>query len=291
MSFVQRNRAAWDRLVRAGSQFAKVATDEQCRDPLQALDGRGWLPTSVRGLDVLCLAAGGGWQSILYAAAGANVTVVDLSPEMLKKDEQEANRRNYKVRVVEASMDNLQMFADECFDIVHQPVSTCYVSDVTAVYREIARVLRDDCLYISQHKQPTSLQVTDRDDRHRYVLGLRYYQDDSLPLVEDESYRESGTVEFLHRWEELVGGLCRSGFVIEDLTEPYRGDPQAPLGSCRHRGLFVDPNLLMISSRFPRIAGENSRKPLWTPPNLSAEDDLWRLRQIAAALVNQCGVR
>jgi len=266
MSFAQRNRAAWDRLVRAGSQFAKVATDEQCRDPLQALDGRGWLPTSVRGLDVLCLAAGGGWQSILYAAAGANVTVVDLSPEMLKKDEQEASRRNYKVRVVEASMDNLQMFADECFDIVHQPVSTCYVPDVTAVYREIARVLRDDGLYISQHKQPTSLQITERDERHRYVLGLRYYQDSSLPLVEDESYRESGTVEFLHRWEELVGGLCRSGFVIEDLTEPYRGDPQAPLGSWRHRGLFVAPYLRMKSRRIPRIAGENSRKPLWTPP-------------------------
>jgi ubiquinone/menaquinone biosynthesis C-methylase UbiE len=266
MSFVQRNRAAWDRLVRDGSQFAKVATDEECRDPLQALDGRGWLPASVRGQEVLCLAAGGGWQSILYAAAGAHVTVVDLSPAMLKKDEQEAKRRNYKIRVVEASMDNLESLADESFDIVHQPVSTCYVPDVTAVYREIARVLRDNGLYISQHKQPTSLQISERDERHRYVLGLRYYQEGSLPQVQDESYRESGTVEFLHRWEELVGGLCRCGFVIEDLTEPYRGDPQAPLGSWRHRGLFVAPYLRMKSRRIPRNAGENSRQQLWTPP-------------------------
>ena len=176
MSFVQRNRAAWDRLVRAGSQFAKVASDEECRDPLKVLDGRGWLPPSVRGLDVLCLAAGGGWQSILYAAAGANVTVVDLSPEMLNKDQQEARRRNYNIRIIEASMDKLDMLVDAGYDIVHQPVSTCYVPDVVPVYQEIARVLRDGGLYISQHKQPTSLQISERDERHPYVLGLRYYQ-------------------------------------------------------------------------------------------------------------------
>ena len=84
------NRAAWDRLAETGSVFAAVATDDECRDPLAVLDGRGWLPATVRGLDVLCLAAAGGWQSILYACAGANVTVVDLSRSMLRLDEREA---------------------------------------------------------------------------------------------------------------------------------------------------------------------------------------------------------
>jgi len=266
MSFVPQNRAAWNRLVESGSQFAKVATDEECREPLKVLDGRGWLPQSVAGLNVLCLAAGGGWQSILYAAAGANVTVVDLSPAMLKKDQEEAARRNYRVTTLEASMHDLSALGDESFDIVHQPVSTCYVSDVTAVYREIARVLREQGLYISQHKQPTSLQVTQRDDRQRYVVGLPYYQEGSLPRVEDTSYREAGTVEYLHRWEELVGGLCRCGFVIEDLTEPYRGDPQAPAGSWRHRGLFVAPYLRIKARRCGRNDALQESPQLWTPP-------------------------
>ena len=138
-----------------------MATDEECRQPLATLDGRGWLPTSVAGMQVLCLAAGGGWQSILYASAGANVTVVDLSTEMLRQDVQEAARRNLSVRAIEASMDDLAMLADESFDIVHQPVSTCYVPDVSAVYCEVARVLRDGGLYISQHKQPVSLQIVE----------------------------------------------------------------------------------------------------------------------------------
>ena len=101
------NRRAWDRLAAGGSQFAKVATDEQCAQPLITLDSRGWLPGSVQGLDVLCLASGGGWQSILYASAGANVTVVDLSPEMLRLDRQEAERRGLDVRIIDASMDDL----------------------------------------------------------------------------------------------------------------------------------------------------------------------------------------
>ena len=72
-SNLRKNAAAWNRLADNGSQFAKVATDEECQNPLQTLDSRGWLPASVDGLDVLCLASGGGWQSILYASAGAGI--------------------------------------------------------------------------------------------------------------------------------------------------------------------------------------------------------------------------
>ena len=109
--------AAYDRMVAAGSVFAKVASDEEVADPLKVLDGRGWLPASVAGLDVLCLAAGGGWQSILYAAAGANVKVVDLSPAMLRLDEREACRRGLPVSLVEGSMDDLTRFEAARFDV------------------------------------------------------------------------------------------------------------------------------------------------------------------------------
>ncbi|HUE16356.1 MAG TPA: class I SAM-dependent methyltransferase [Planctomycetaceae bacterium] len=103
------NRAAWNRMAETGSVFATVATDDECRNPLAALDSRGWLPPTVMGLDVLCLASGGGWQSILYACAGAKVTVVDLSQSMLRLDEREAARRNRTVRTIEGSMHDLSM--------------------------------------------------------------------------------------------------------------------------------------------------------------------------------------
>jgi SAM-dependent methyltransferase len=258
------NRAAWNRLS-DGSEFARVASDEECRDPLGTLDSRGWLPASVAGLDVLCLASGGGWQSILYASAGARVTVVDISPGMLRLDEREASRRRLSVRTVEASMDDLSAFAEATFDIVHHPVSTCYAPRIAAVYREIARVARDGALYISQHKQPTSLQITHRDPRDRYVLGVEYYREGPLPAVTDTSYREPGATEYLHRWEQIVGDLCRAGFVIEDLREPKRADGCAAPGKIGHRGRYVAPYVRIKARRVARAATIESPRQLWTP--------------------------
>jgi len=262
-----RNQAAWNRLS-DGSQFAKAASDEECRDPLKALDGRGWLPTSVAGLDVLCLASGGGWQSILYAAAGARVTVVDLSPGMLELDRREASRRGLSVTTLEASMEDLSILGDESFDIVHQPVSTCYVPDIGRVYGEIARVLRDGGSYISQHKQPTCAQITHRNERNQFVVGIEYFHEGPLPKVEDTSYREAGAVEYLHRWDQLVGGLCRAGFVLEDLREPRRADYQAAVDHFGYRGRFVPPYVRLKARRLARTRSDNAApSKLWLPPN------------------------
>ena len=263
-SYLNQNKSAWNQLADTGSQFAKVATDEQLQDPLKTLDGRGWLPDSVRGLNVLCLAAGGGWQSILYAAAGANVTVVDLSTSMLNLDRREAKRRNLQVNVVEASMDDLSMLAPGSFDIVHQPVSTCYIASIAAVYREIANVSKSGAIYISQHKQPTSLQIVRRDERDNYAIGVEYYANGPLPAATDTSYRESGTVEYLHRWDQLIGELCQAGFVIEALTEPYRGDTKAKPGHFRHRGRYTPPYVRMKARRIAEVAATSVSK-LWTP--------------------------
>ena len=194
----------------------------------------------------------------------ARATVVDLSPGMLRHDAQEAAKRGFSVTVHEGSMDDLSMLRDRSFDLVHQPVSTCYVPDVNPVYREIARVLRPGGLYISQHKQPTSLQISHRDARNRYVLGVEYYHTGPLPAVDDKSYRETGAVEYLHRWEDLVGGLCRAGFVIEDLREPYRADPKQPPGHFGHRGRFVPP-YVRIKARKLAESATDGEKNLWLP--------------------------
>lgn len=259
----RQNQTAWNRLS-DGSQFAKTASDEECRDPLNALDGRGWLPPTVAGLNVLCLASGGGWQSILYAAAGARVTVLDLSPGMLELDRREAGRRGYSVTTVEGSMDDLSMLHDESFDIVHQPVSTCYVPSIVKVYQEIARVLRDGGLYISQHKQPTCAQITQRTERNQFIVGIEYFHEGPLPKVEDTSYREAGAIEYLHRWDELVGGLCRAGFVLEDLREPRRADYKAPVDHFGYRGRFIPPYVRLKARRLPRQQSTGTTR-LWLP--------------------------
>lgn len=263
MEYQQRNRRAWDSLAN-GSAFAKVATDAEVARPLQTLDSRGWLPAHVEGLRVLCLAAGGGWQSILYAAAGAEVTVLDISPEMLALDESEAAKRGLNVEIIEAPMEAIPC-GDATFDIVHQPVSTCYVPRVTDVYREVARVLVEGGLYISQHKTPTSLQITSCDAHGRYVLGVEQFTSGPLPDVPDRSYREAGSAEYIHVDHDLIGGLCRSGFVLEDLVEPKRVDPSAAPGMIGHRGRYVSPYVRLLARRRKERQRTADAPSIWTP--------------------------
>ncbi len=267
MDYHRVNQHSWNQLAESGSLFARVATDEECRRPLKVLDGRGWLPSTVEGLDVLCLASGGGWQSVLYAVAGANVTVVDISESMLALDEQESKRRGVNIRTLHASMDDLQELGDEAFDIVHQPVSSCYIPDLVPMYAEIARVLRDNGTYISQHKQPVSAQISHRNERHQFVIGVEYYHKGPLPRTLDESYREIGTTEYLHRLEELVGGLCRSKMVLEDLREPVRADYDAAVTHYGYRGRFIPPYLRMKARRLCRTDTDRSTQSdtIWTP--------------------------
>jgi SAM-dependent methyltransferase len=242
------NRRAWDSRARRGKRFAQPARREELVQPLSTFDPCGWLSDGVRGKRLLCLAAGGGRHGPIYAAAGGIVTVVDLADEMLALDREVAAQSGYELRTVQASMDDLSVLASGDFEIVIHPVSTCYVSDVRPVYREVARVLVPGGLYISQHKQPASLQADIRPSPRGYELVEPYYREGPLPAVTGSLHREEGTLEFLHRWEELIGEMCRAGFVIEDLIEPGHARVAA-VGEFGHRSQFLPPYVRIKARR------------------------------------------
>src|SRR5262245_7814788 len=243
------NRRAWDDRAAKGERFTLPARDEDFRDPLGKVDQLGWLGGNIRSKSLLCLAAGGGKHGPLYAAAGASVTVVDLSPAMLELDRQVAAERRLPLRTVEASMENLSMLATGEFDIVIHPVSTCYVPEIEPVYREVARVTRTGGLYISQHKSPTSLQAAVEPSPSGFELIEPYYREGPLPPVIGSPHREAGTLEYLHRWEDLLGLLCRAGFVIEDLVEPLHARLDAQYGSFEHRSRWIAPYVRLKARR------------------------------------------
>ena len=260
----EHNRHAWNRLAKSGSRFAQAASDSDFADPLAFVDGPGWLGHSISGKRVLCLAAGGGRQGPIYAAAGGVVTVVDISHEMLEIDRQVAQKRNLSLRTVEGSMDNLSHFDDATFDIVIHPVSTCYVSDVQSVFNEVARVTIEGGIYISQHKQPISLQSSILPQENGYVVQHPFHRTDPLPPSRPSNLvREDGTQEYVHSLAELLGGICNSGFNIAALTEPVHADPNAPEGSFKHRSNFIPPYIRIKAIR--NSLDSTSRQKIWSP--------------------------
>ena len=87
---VARNREAWDREVEGGNEWTvplgpELIAAARAGDWSVVLIGhesvpRDWFPASLAGLDVLCLASGGGQQGPVLSAAGARVDVFAADP-------------------------------------------------------------------------------------------------------------------------------------------------------------------------------------------------------------------
>lgn len=271
---VRVNRDVYDRMAAAGDPLCRPATDQEIANPLATIDPSGWFEGPIGGKEVLCLAAGGGRQSSLYAAAGAKVTVVDVSPAMLDLDRQVAAQRGHSFRIVETSMEDLSMLPQANFDIVIQPVSTCYVPNIVSVYQQVASVIRPGGIYVSQHKQPVSLQAsTQRHADGGYRIQHRYYRETPVPAPKSfdgaaKRLRETGAVEYLHRWEQIIGGMCSSGFVVEALSEP-RHDGQHETSAGRSgsntaspftdRAAFVAPYVRIKARRVGSTSAKTQR--------------------------------
>lgn len=256
---LKHNRAAWDRMAQAEHVLARPARDEEFCDPLRVVDASRWLGASIAGWKVLCLAAGGGRHGPLYAAAGGSVTVVDLSPAMLELDRQVAEKRKLQMRLIQGSMDELSMLANAEFDLVIHPVSTCYMPRIDKLFTEIARVVRPSGLYISQHKQPINLQASLETQTGHYIVEHPYYARSPVAVARTPTpLREPQTREFVHSWNDILGGICRSGFAIEDVSEPNHASSDSLPGTFGHRCYFIPPYLRIKARR----TGEKTGK-LW----------------------------
>src|SRR5690625_3751012 len=147
MDITKHNSDAWDKKVDEGSRYTqKVSSEiiEKSKAGLWEISvtteksvPRDWFPNSLEGLKVLCLASGGGQQGPILAAAGADVTVTDISKKQLEQDKSVAKRDGLSLKTVQGNMSDLTNFENGYFDIVVNPVSNLFVEDVKAVWKEV----------------------------------------------------------------------------------------------------------------------------------------------------------
>lgn len=233
------NRAAWDLLSRSGDRWT-VPVDAQTIARARRGDWsvqltntkpvpRAWFPPRIEGVDVLALASGGGQQGPILAAAGANVTVADVSLEQLAKDRLVAAREGLTIRTVECSMDDLRAFPDASFDLVFNPVSAIFVSDARRVWREAARVLRPGGALLAGFVDP-AVYLFDRaavDGGARLEVKHKLPYSDERDLPGDELAGRIGRrepLEYSHTLDALVGGQLEAGLHLVGLYEDVFGD-------------------------------------------------------------------
>lgn len=182
------------------------------------------VPKNWKGLDVLGLAAGGGQQMPIVAAAGANVTSFDFSEEQLKRDLEVCKEEGLKITTQKGEMEDLSVFPDESFDFVINPVSICFTKNVKKVWKEIYRVLRTGGSFITAFDNPIAYSLDskayDENNEMKLIHSIPY--SDIQTLFREEIKRQK-CLEFGHSLSDLVGGQIEAGFKVTGFYEDYWG--------------------------------------------------------------------
>lgn len=232
MNVTQYNRDAWNHNVKLKIKYTKPVDSLTIKRARRGLWNicltdtlpmpQHWLP-EIKDKSILCLASGGGQQGPILAAAGAKVTVLDISSKQLEQDRKVAARENLELHTLEGDMCDLTMFENNCFDIIVHPVSNVFVENIQPVWLEAYRVLKTHGILVAGITNPV-VYLFDQHliDEGIFVVKNSLPYSDLVSLPEDELQyykQEQIPLEFGHTLEQQLGGLCRAGFVIADLYE------------------------------------------------------------------------
>lgn len=181
-----------------------------------------WLKPFLRdnrldGVSVLGLASGGGQQMPIFAAMGAECTLLDYSDMQLSNDRMVAKREGYDISIVKADMTLRFPFEDESFDIIFHPVSNCYIEDVFHVWSECFRVLKSGGILLAGMDNGINF-LTEDDNPLLAVNKLPYNPLKDRGLYERGLSNNYG-IQFSHTIEEQLGGQLKAGFILTDLYE------------------------------------------------------------------------
>lgn len=148
----------------------------------------------LKGKKVLGLASGGGQQIPVFAALGAQCTVLDYSTSQCESERLVAKWEGYSVDVVQADMSEPLPFEDETFDLIFHPVSNCYIEEVRPVFKECYRVLKKGGVLLCGLYNGLAY-VFDDEGNMKYNLPFNPLKD---PQVYEDSIRNDWGMTFSH---------------------------------------------------------------------------------------------
>ena len=175
----------------------------------------------LKGKKVLGLASGGGQQMPIFAALGAECTVLDYSQKQLDSEAMVAQREGYSIRIIRADMTKPLPFADKEFDLIFHPVSNCYIEKVEPVFSECFRVLKSGGILLCGLGNEVNYLVNE--DEREIINEMPFN-----PLT-NEKYRkqleeEDCGMQFSHTVEEQIGGQLKAGFMLTDIFGDTNGE-------------------------------------------------------------------
>jgi SAM-dependent methyltransferase len=237
------NRERWNALANAEVEYSRPFLDYTPHQAATYVYRYGILK-DVDGWRVLCLASGGGQDSVALGLLGAQVTVLDLSDVQLTRDRQAAAHHGLETETLQGDMRDLSMFPDDHFDLVWQPYSINFVPSVEPVFREVARVLKPGGIYYLSFANPFVQTLDDEAwdgngyPLHRpYIDGediTRYFPHWDVTRPDGSQVQVASPHEFRHTLSTVFNTMAHNGFLFLYLQEWMKKDESPEPGSWAH---------------------------------------------------------
>lgn len=229
MNYQDINAATIDKWINEGWEWGKPISHEEY---IKALAGewevlltptkpvpRSWFG-DLAGKKLLGLASGGGQQMPIFAALGADCTVLDYSPRQIESERNVAAREGYSIEIIRGDMTKPLPFEDGTFDLIFHPVSNCYVEEVRPIWKECFRILKSGGVLLAGLDNGMNYIFDDEETRLTHALPVNPLKD---PALMKEMEATNSGVQFSHTVEEQVGGQLEAGFLLTHLYEDTNG--------------------------------------------------------------------
>lgn len=209
----------------------------------------------LRASRVLEIGAGAAQCARWLATQGIPVVASDISGSMLAAALELNRSTGVSVPLVLADGRALP-FADSVFDVVFTSYGVVpFVSDVRAVHREVARVLRPGGRWAFSTTHPIRWAFPDDPGAGGLTARRSYF--DTRPYVERA---EDGHVIYAEHHRTLaqhVQALVAEGFVVDAVTEPEWVAGRSTWGGWSELRARHLPGTLVLSGRLDRVGGES----------------------------------
>jgi len=182
------------------------------------------------------LELGGAAQTVIaFAKQGAHAIAVDSSGERLAELRRCADEEEVKVELHESDLADIAFVRADSIDLAFSSYAFDQVDDLNRVFRQVHRVLRQDCPLVFSVSHPAYAMIDDSAED---------------PLLVRRSYFErSADGEKPHRTiSELFTGLTRANFRVDIILEPGPASGGPRSGEWKDTFKYV-PRTLIVRAR------------------------------------------
>jgi len=175
---------------------------------------------SLKGKKILVPSSGDNMAVFAFNLLGANVTSLDIAERQLFNAKQISDRRRWKnIKYIADDSMYLNKINDDMYDLIYTSNSVhTWIFDLTCMYKNFYRVLRQNGKYIMFETHPMVRCIDEKDNK---IIPVRRYE-----KFEPHYWNENDAPCYYWRTQDFLNALIDAKFTLKRMEE-FHASPKA----------------------------------------------------------------